>query len=584
MAATTTATGTRTIARLWQDAVSRGLDSPAYLVQEGDDWRPVSWAEAGQAVDELAHGLLALGVRKGDAFAILASTRLEWVLFDFALGLIGAVGAPIYMNNSPRDAAYVAEHSEAVGVLCEDDEQRAKLDGLELEHVLTFADLPALRERGRAHAAEHPRAVDEAAAAIDESDLFTFIYTSGTTGPPKACMILHRNYYAMVDEVRQVEDFTVTDDVMLLYLPLAHNFGRCLTLLGAHIGYTIAFCPDPYAVAEALPAVRPTVFPSVPRVYEKVHTAVTAKFDEATGLKRRLIDWALQVGGKVSKLREAARSVPPMLALQHKLADRLVYSKVKSRLGGNLRIGVSGGAPLAKEIIEFFAALDVIILEGYGLTECTTGATINRPTRYRFGSVGPALPGVELRVADDGEVLIKTDTVFAGYFKDEEATREVLSEDGWLRSGDIGHLDEDGFLTITDRLKDILVTAGGKNVAPQNLENALKTHAVISQALVVGDRRPYIAALITLSEDVDPATAETAVQRAVDEVNSDLSRFEQIKRFTILPRDFTLEAGEVTPTLKLKRRACLEHFSKEIEALYATEGSPRSPERSDGTN
>ena len=584
MAATTTATGTRTIARLWQDAVARGLDSPAYLVQDGETWRPVSWPEAAQAVDEIAHGLLALGIRKGDAFAILASTRLEWVLFDFALGLIGAVGAPIYMNNSPKDAAYVADHSEAVGVLCEDEEQRAKLAGLELEHVLTFADLPALRERGRAHAAEYPRSVDEAAAAIDENDLFTFIYTSGTTGPPKACMILHRNYYAMVDEVRQVQDFTVTDDVMLLYLPLAHNFGRCLTLLGAHIGYTIAFCPDPYAVGDALPAVRPTVFPSVPRVYEKVHTAVKTKFGEATGAKRRLIAWALQVGSKVSRLREAGQSVPPLLALQHGLADRLVYSKVKERLGGNLRIGVSGGAPLAKEIIEFFAALDVIILEGYGLTECTTGATINRPTRYRFGSVGPALPGVELRVADDGEVLIKTDTVFAGYFKDEEATREVLSEDGWLRSGDVGHLDEDGFLTITDRLKDILVTAGGKNVAPQNLENALKTHAVISQALVVGDRRPYVAALITLSEDVDISDAEAAVQSAVDEVNRDLSRYEQIKRFTILPRDFTLEAGEVTPTLKLKRRVCLDHFSREIEALYATEGSPSSPERSDGSN
>jgi long-chain acyl-CoA synthetase len=584
VATTTTTTGTRTIARLWQDAVARGLESPAYLVQEGEEWRPVSWAEAAQAVDEIAHGLLALGVRKGDAFAILASTRLEWVLFDFALGLIGAVGAPIYMNNSPRDAVYVAEHSEAVGALCEDDEQRAKLAGLDLEHVLTFSDLPALRERGRAHAEEDPRAVEEAAAAIDENDLFTFIYTSGTTGPPKACMILHRNYYAMVDEVRQVQDFTVTDDVMLLYLPLAHNFGRCLTLLGAHIGYTIAFCPDPYAVGDALPAVRPTVFPSVPRVYEKVHTAVRAKFDEATGAKRRLIDWALDVGVKVSKLREAGRSVPPLLALQHKVAGRLVYAKVKSRLGGNLRIGVSGGAPLAKEIIEFFAALDVIILEGYGLTECTTGATINRPTCYRFGSVGPALPGVELRIADDGEVLIKTDTVFAGYFKDEEATREVLSEDGWLRSGDVGQLDEEGFLTITDRLKDILVTAGGKNVAPQNLENALKTHAVISQALVVGDRRPYVAALITLSEDVDPTGAAPAVQRAVDQVNSELSRYEQIKRFTILPRDFTLEAGEVTPTLKLKRRVCLEHFSEEIEALYATDSSPRSPERSDGTN
>jgi long-chain acyl-CoA synthetase len=584
MATTTAATGTRTIARLWQDAVARGLDSPAYLVQEGDSWRPVSWTEAAQAVDEIAHGLLALGVRKGDTFAILASTRLEWVLFDFALGLIGAVGAPIYMNSSPKDARYVAEHSEAVGVLCEDDEQGAKLDGLALEHVLTFADLPALRERGRAHAAEHPSAVEEAAAAIDENDLFTFIYTSGTTGPPKACMILHRNYYAMVDEVRQVQDFTVTDDVMLLYLPLAHNFGRCLTLLGAHIGYTIAFCPDPYTVGDALPAVRPTVFPSVPRVYEKVHTAVTAKFDEATGVKRRLIDWALRVGGEVSKLREAERPVPATLALQHKLADRLVYTKVKSRLGGDLRIGVSGGAPLAKEIIEFFAALDILILEGYGLTECTTGATINRPTRYRFGSVGPALPGVDLQVAEDGEVLIRSDTVFGGYFKDEEATREVLSADGWLRSGDVGHLDDDGFLTITDRLKDILVTAGGKNVAPQNLENALKTHAVISQALVVGDRRPYIAALITLSEDVDPAGAGSAVQRAVDEVNRDISRYEQIKRFTVLPRDFTLEAGEVTPTLKLKRRVCFEHFSEEIEALYSLDGSPRSPERSDGTN
>ena len=569
MAITTRATGTRTIARLWQDAVARGLESPAYLVQDGEDWRPVSWAEAAEAVDEIAHGLLSLGVRKGDAFAILASTRLEWVLFDFALGLIGAVGAPIYMNNSPKDAQYVAEHSEAVGVLCEDDEQRAKLEGLQLEHLLTFADLPALRERGRAHAIDHPGAVDDAAAGIDENDLFTFIYTSGTTGPPKACMILHRNYYAMVDEVRQVQDFTVTDDVMLLYLPLAHNFGRCLTLLGAHIGYTIAFCPDPYAVADALPAVRPTVFPSVPRVYEKIHTAVTAKFDEATGVKRRLIDWALRVGGQVSKLREAGRSVPPLLAFQHRLADRLVYSKVKARLGGRLRIGVSGGAPLAKDIIEFFAALDVIILEGYGLTECTTGATINRPKRYRFGTVGPALPGVELRIADDGEVLIKSDTIFGGYFKDDEATREVLAEDGWLRSGDVGHVDEDGFLTITDRLKDILVTAGGKNVAPQNLENALKTHAVISQALVVGDRRPYVAALITLSEGVDPEGAQAAVQRAVDEVNGELSRYEQIKRFRVLPRDFTLEAGEVTPTLKLKRRVCLEHFADEIEALYS---------------
>ena len=567
--ATTTATGTRTIARLWQDTVGRNPAGTAYLVEDADGWRAVSWTDAARAVDELAHGLLELGVRKGDAFAILASTRMEWVLFDFALALVGGVTAPIYANSSGRDAAYVVQHSEAIGVLCEDEEQRAKVDALTLDHVLTFDDLGDLRERGREHATQEPDAVARAAAEIDEEDLFTYIYTSGTTGPPKACMIRHRNYFAMVDEIRQVDDFTVGDDTLLLYLPLAHNFGRCLTLLGAHIGYTIAFCPDPYAVADALPAVRPTVFPSVPRVFEKVHAGVTLKFAEASGIKRRLIDWALRVGKEVSELRQAERPVPPMLAARHRVADRLVYSKIKDRLGGRLRIGVSGGAPLAKEIIEFFHTLDILILEGYGLTECTTAATVNQPSLFRFGSVGPALPGVEVRIADDGEVLIKSETNFAGYFKDDEATQEVLPGDGWLRSGDLGLLDEDGFLTITDRKKDILVTAGGKNVAPQNLENALKMHPLVSQALVVGDRRPYVAALITLAEGAAPDQAEAEMRQVVDDVNRDLSRFEQIKRYTILPRDFTAEDGEVTPTLKLKRRVCQEHFAAEIEALYS---------------
>jgi long-chain acyl-CoA synthetase len=567
--ATTTATGTRTIARLWQDAVERRPEETAYLVDEGGAWRPVSWAEAGRAVEELAHGLLALGVRKGDAFAILASTRIEWVLFDFALARVGGVTAPIYMNSSAKDVAYVIDHSEAVGVLCEDEAQRAKVDGLALEHVLTFADLDELRVRGREHAAEHPGAVGTAAADVGEDDLFTYIYTSGTTGPPKACMILHRHYYAMVNKVREIEDFTAEGDVMLLFLPLAHNFGRCMALGGAQKGYTIAFCPDPYAVAEALPAVRPTVFPSVPRVFEKVHTGVTTKFAEETGLKRALIQWALRIGRRASELRQSGRELPRGLALQHRVADRLVYSKVKDRLGGRLRVGISGGAPLAKEIIEFFHALDILILEGYGLTECTTAATVNRPSRFRFGTVGPALPGVELRIAEDGEVLIKTETIFAGYFKDEAATREVLPGDGWLRSGDVGHIDEDGFLTITDRKKDILVTAGGKNVAPQNLENALKTHPLVSQALVVGDRRPYVAALITLVEGTSPDEARMEIERLVESVNAELSRFEQIKRYAILARDFSAEEGEVTPTLKLKRRACQEHFAAEIEALYS---------------
>ena len=553
--------------------MSAGRTNAAYLVEGPDGWSEVSWDEAARTVDELANGLLALGIRKGDAVGILAQTSLEWALFDYALGLIGAVGAAIYANSSPKDCRYVLEHSDAVAVLVEDEAQRAKVADAGVAHVITFDELDALRERGRRFAAESPNALAEAEAQVGEEDLFTFIYTSGTTGPPKACMIRHRNYYEMAGCVDHVEAFALADDVMLLYLPLAHNFGRLMHLLGAHTGYTTAFCPDPLRVADALPAVRPTLLPSVPRLYEKVHTAVLGQFEQVHGPRRRLLDWALHVGRRVSTLRERGEALPAGLAFQHRLADRLVYSKIKKRLGGRLRLGVSGGAPLAKEIGEFFHALDILIIEGWGLTECTTAASVNRPDRFRFGTVGPALPGFEVRADEDGELLIRSETVFAGYYKDEEATREVLGSDGWLRSGDVGSIDEDGFITITDRKKDILVTAGGKNVAPQNLENALKTAPLISQALVLGDCRPYVAALITLdpaaAEGVPAADLEQRVQEMVDGVNTELSQFEQIKRFRILSRDFSAEEGEVTPTLKLKRRVCAEHFAAEIEELYA---------------
>jgi len=563
----------RTIGNLWRDAISAGRTNPAYLVEGPDGWRPVSWQEAGRAVDEIANGLLALGIRKGDAFGILAQTNLEWSLFDYALARIGAVGAAIYANSSPKDCRYVLEHSDAVGVLVEDEEQRAKVADLGLPHVISFAELDEIRARGREFAAANPTALAEAESAIGEEDLFTFIYTSGTTGPPKACMIRHRNYYEMAGCTEGVEGFAISDDVMLLYLPMAHNFGRLMHLLGAYIGYTVAFCPDPLHIADALPAVRPTLLPSVPRLYEKVHTAVAAQFEQATGVRRRLIDWALRTGRQASGYRQRGDPLPPALAIKHAVADRLVFSKVKKRLGGRWRLGISGGAPLAKEIGEFFHALDILIIEGWGLTECTTAAAVNRPNRLRFGTVGLPLPGFEVRTAEDGELLIRSQTVFAGYYKDEEATREVLGEDGWLRSGDLGEIDEDGFVKITDRKKDILVTAGGKNVAPQNIENALKTAPLVSQALVVGDRRPYVAALITVdpavADGLSPGQVHERIQEIVDGVNSELSRFEQIKRFVILPREFSAEEDEVTPTLKLKRRVCAEHFAAEIESLYA---------------
>jgi long-chain acyl-CoA synthetase len=562
----------RTIPRLWRDAVTANRTGAAYLVEaEPGRWSEVSWDEAARAVEELANGLLARGIRKGDAFGIVSRTRLEWTLFDFALARVGAVTAPVYPSSSDREAAYVLEHSEALGALVEDDAQREKVEPLGLAHVLTLESLDGLRAEGIAFAQEKPAALEEAEAAIGADDLYTYIYTSGTTGPPKGCMIRHRNYYSMTACIERIEDLSLGDDLMLLYLPLAHNFGRLMSLWGAYAGFTIAFCPDPYAVADVLPQVRPTLLPSVPRVYEKAHAAVVSRLDEASGTRRRLADWALGVGRRVSRLRQAGKPVPALLALQHRLADSLVYSKVNERFGGRLRIGISGGAPLAKEIGEFFHALDMLILEGWGLTECTTAAAVNRPARFKFGTVGPAMPGFEVKTDDDGELLIRSDTVFAGYLKDDEATRAVMAGDGWLRSGDVGAIDEEGFVTITDRKKDIIVTAGGKNLAPQNIENALKTSRWVSQVLVIGDRRPYVTALITLDEaEVAKANGDVQalVQQAVDEVNRELSRFEQIKRFAIVPREFSAEEGEVTPTLKLKRRVIEQRFAREIEELY----------------
>jgi long-chain acyl-CoA synthetase len=574
--------GTRTIGALWRNAAARGSTRPPYLAERDGSWVEVSWPEAERRVDDIANGLLALGVRKGDAFGILASTSLEWCLFDFALGLIGAIGAPVYANSSARDAAYVLGHAEAVGVLVEDDEQLVKIGSVRaelprLEHLLTFAGLPELEARGRGFAAGNPKALAEAEAHVDEEELFTYIYTSGTTGPPKGCMIRHRNYFEMATVVDKMEQrFVGPEDTLLLYLPLAHNYGRLIHLQAIHVGYTLAFCRDPLRVGEALRAVRPTTFPSVPRVYEKIHTAVVAGFDDAHGPSRSIGQWALRVGREVSRRRQAREAIPPLLALQHRIADRLVYSKVRARLGGRLRLANSGGAPLSRDVMELFAALDLPIYEGYGLTECTTACSVNRPDAFKFGSVGLPLPGVEVRLAEDGELEMRSETVFAGYYKDPEATREVLSDDGWLRTGDIAEIDTDGFITITDRKKDILVTAGGKNIAPQNLENDLKSSRYVSQAIVLGDRRPYVAALITLDpaevakwRDEGGNDTDALVQGIVDEVNEHRSRYEQIRRFEVLPRDFSAEEGEITPTLKLRRRVVQEHFADAIERLYS---------------
>lgn len=563
---------------LWEEAVGGSRPYPAYLVERDGGWSSVGWEAAGAAVDEIAAGLLSLGIAHGDRVALLGRTRLEWTLCDFALASIGAVSVPIYPTSSTLECAYILGNAGARALICEAEEHaaivaplRTQLEALDCvvameEGIAGTIALSELRDRGRAHAAD----VAHARAAVAEDDLLTIIYTSGTTGPPKGCLLSQRHFWVMVDMIRNVPGLFAGHDRILLYLPLAHNFARLVEYAGVGAGFTIGFCPDTADLPRALAAVRPTIFPSVPRVFEKVEAAVSAAFAEATGPRRALVEWALAIGRRRSAAERAGRPTSAGLRAQAALADGLVFSKVKRRFGGSLRIAISGGAPLSPEIAELFHALDILILEGYGLTECTTASHLNRPDHYRFGTVGLPLPGVEALVADDGEVLLRGENVFAGYHADDRATREAFTDDGWLRTGDVGSIDADGFLTITDRKKDLIITAGAKNVSPQNIENALKRSGVVSNALVVGDRRPYIVALITVDPDgagQDDAT-RAAVERAVAAVNDTLARPEQIKRYAILPRDFLAEEGEVTPTLKLRRHVCEEHFRTEIEALY----------------
>jgi long-chain acyl-CoA synthetase len=555
--------------------VHRGLGRPAYLEETEGAWRPVSWQDAAARVEALAHGLLARGVERGDAVAILSRTRLEWILLDWAIMSVGAVVVGLYPTNSARECAYILGHSEAVLAFAEDDEQESKLASVRpelpaLRQIVRFDALGALEDEGQAHRSAHPKALDDVAGEVGEDDLATLIYTSGTTGPPKGCMLTHRNLVTAAIRVRNhMQD---PDDVVLLFLPIAHSFGRIAHQGTAFHGTTVAFVADVARVPDALMAVRPTMLPAVPRVYEKIHANALGEIERAAPAKRAIGRWALDVGARASRLRRCGRPVPLRLALQERVANRLVFARVRARLGGRLRLGVSGAAPLGQDVLEFFHSLGVLVIEGYGLTETSSSTTVNDPDDFRFGTVGRAVDGCEIRLDDDGEILVRSDTVFAGYYKDPEATAAAFAGDGWFRTGDVGEIDADGFVTITDRKKDIIITAGGKNIAPQNLENALKASRFVSQAIVVGDRRPYVTALLTLDPTEVAASGRDSRELAeelVEEVNRDRVRVEQIKRFAVLPRDFTQEAGEVTPTLKLRRKVIHDHFADEIERLYS---------------
>ncbi|HEX6788138.1 MAG TPA: long-chain fatty acid--CoA ligase [Gaiellaceae bacterium] len=543
---------------MWEWTLAQGRTTPAYLEETTEGWREVSWAEAGARVEALSQALLAHGVRKGDAVAVLSRTRLEWILLDWAIMSIGAVVVGLYPTNTASECAYILGHAEAVLAFVEDDEQRAKLESVrgdvpQLRELISFGGLASFTGDG------HER------EPLEEDDLATLIYTSGTTGPPKGCMLTHKNLTTAAMRSRTHREDT--DETVLLFLPMAHSFARIVHQSTAFRGGTLALVSDAARVPEALQCTRPTILPAVPRVYEKIYANAVGEIERAGGLKRAIGRWALRVGAR-SKERGSGG---PLLRAEAALADKLVFSKVRERLGGRLWIGISGAAPLGIDVLEFFHSLNMLVIEGYGLTETSSSLSVNDPDAYRFGTVGRAVEGCDVRLDEDGEILVRSDTIFSGYYKDTEATAAAFTEDGWFRTGDVGTL-EDGWLTITDRKKDLIITAGGKNIAPQNLENALKSSRFISQAVVIGDRRPYITALITL----DPLELQSAgrdpqelVQEIVDDVNRDRVRVEQIKRFTILPRDFSQEEGELTPTLKLRRKIVHEHFADAIDQLYS---------------
>jgi len=591
----------QTLNRMFLNRIEEGGDAVRFLVPVDGTWKPMTYREVGAAVNELAHGLMALGLAKGDKVAILSSTRVEWALADIAGILGGFVTVPIYPSNLPDQVDFILAHSEARAVFVEDAMQwnkvagsRTKLAALSNVVLMTgdaggmdgTIGLADLRKAGAAHAAAHPDAIARRVEEIRPDDDLTIIYTSGTTGPPKGVVTRHRNYAFIVTSA--LEAVTVPKgSVFLQFLPLAHSLGRLEHFLTFDAMAVSAFARSIQSVGDDLPIVKPEIMVSVPRLYEKFYARVLGKVEEDGGLKKAVFNWALKVGREVSRQCQRGEARRGVLALKFALAEKLVFRKVRERMGGRLRFCISGGAPLSQEIAEFLHALGVLILEGYGMTEDSTVTAVNRFDRYKFGTVGKALPGTEIRIAPDGEILIGGGHIFREYYRDPEATREAVDADGWLHSGDIGVLDEDGFLRITDRKKDIIVTSGGKNVAPQNIENLLKNDKFISQAFVFGDRRKYLTALLTLSPEelakwaaqngvaeIDPAAlarnprVEGMIRARVDEINGKLASFEQIKKFAILSSDFSQETGELTPTLKVKRKVVIQKYGRILDALY----------------
>jgi long-chain acyl-CoA synthetase len=599
---------TTSIAQLFGRRVKDSPDREAYRYPVGDHWRSMTWRQAGARVQAIAAGLQSLGLGREERVGILSNTRLEWLLCDLGILCAGGATTTVYPSSTPEECAFILADSQTRFAFVEDAAQFAKLAKHREEMPLltkvilidpapanTDAGLPGflmtlteLEAAGAAHLAREPRCVDDAVAAIEGSQLATLIYTSGTTGKPKGVRLTHECWAYEADAIDAIKLWG-RDDVQYLWLPMSHSFGK--VLMAGHIasGSVTAVDGRIPKLVENLAVVRPTIMAAVPRIFEKVYNRIIEKSKKGNRIEQKIFELAVHVGRETSKAKQAGHEPGLLLQAEQRVADKLVFSKIKQTFGGRVRFFVSGSAPLSREIAEFFHACGILILEGYGLTETSAATFCNRPTKFAFGSVGEPLPGTQVKLApEDGEILIKGPGVMQGYHNLPEATAEALTPDGWLRTGDIGEVDPRGFLRITDRKKDLIKTSGGKYIAPQHIEGKLKaTCPYLSQVIVHGDKRNFVTALVTLDEDAtmkwakgnglagksyaDVAASPDAkklLEPFFADVNKSLAKYESVKKFEILPADLTVEAGELTPSLKVKRKVVEKKYAKLLDKMY----------------
>lgn len=592
----------RNLIEMVNDRCRADGDKTAFLVKKQGRWNPVTWGEVDRRVERIAAGLRSLGLQTGDRVSIMGSTRLEWTLADLGTLRAGCVSVGIYQTLSGEQTAYILKDSGSKALFVENRALSEKLK----PHLADLPDLKCqvcwdedlenadamrmddLEQKGEKLLADAPGILKDIEKGIKPDDMAIIIYTSGTTGPPKGACLSHKNILAEIDIAGRLITDEQVGNIMMFFLPLSHVGERVPgQFMRIHRGVAAAYVDDITRILDDIVEIKPTFFGSVPRIFEKAYARIQSEVDNSSPVKQKIFRWAESVGRETSRHRQAGQKLPPVLSVKQAIADRLVFKKIRGIFGGNVRYFLSSAAPIAVEILEFFHACGMLVLEGYGQTEVSCFCNLCTPDAYRFGSVGRAMPEVEIKIADDGEVMVKGDIVFKGYFNQPELTRKTITDDGWIFTGDIGRIDEDGYLWITGRKKEIIVTSGGKNVTPSNIERLLMNHPLIELAMVHGDRRNFLTVLLSLSVDTLKTWAEKhgcpdmayeqlisrgdlkeEIQKHVDEVNKHLARFETIKKFAVVPHPFQVETGELTPTLKVKRSVVEQKYKDLLDGLY----------------